>query len=112
MCCVLLGTAGLAQASPVTFSVDRMVEIGQVTGTITTDGQLGPLAVVNILDWNLLLDNGAGLSVLLTGPLSGANSLLALSGGLYETASSLMFDTTVEGAYLDFQKMIGPRGFR
>jgi hypothetical protein len=50
-----------------------MVGAGGVTGFIETDGTAGTLSDGNILDWNLLLNNGTTTFSLL-GPLSGNNS--------------------------------------
>jgi parallel beta-helix repeat protein len=59
---------GLAQ---VTYTVDRSVGTGRVTGTITTNGDLGVLSVEDIVAWNLSIDaDGNGSFVQLTGPLS------------------------------------------
>lgn len=108
LCGLMLGAAGQAHATPLSFNVNRSINLGTVTGTIVTDGVMGAITASNILDWNLLLNNGAGLTVTLTGPSSGANSHLSLIGAaLSETADSLIFDTAVAGASMDFQKVIG-----
>ena len=86
---VLLGAVTRAEATPITYAVSLFdgtpgINMG-VGGSITTDGTLGTLTTVNILDWNLLgtalgVPSGSGglvdLFYNLTGPLSGNNSTL------------------------------------
>ena len=63
-----------------------------MTGFIETDGSIGVLNAGNILDWNLLLDDGSTTFNLL-GPVSGPNSQVGVFGpGLSATASQLLFD--------------------
>ncbi len=51
----LLGAMfGAAQTGPVVFNLNplRLTNDWVLTGTITTDGSIGPLSAANILDWN------------------------------------------------------------
>ena len=64
-----------------TYTVDRTVAPGRITGTIETNGRLGVLTAADILDWNLAIDaDGNGTTAALLGPLSGGNSVLTLTG--------------------------------
>jgi len=104
----LLGTA-LASAGSV-FTIDNAVGAGSVSGTIQTDGTIGTLSAADILDWNLLLNNGSSTFTLL-GPLSGNNSQLdAFGSDLSATATQLLFDFTdlsTSGFYLFQNPTIG-----
>jgi hypothetical protein len=55
------------------YNVGQTVGSGTVTGSITTDGTIGVLSSNNILDWNLVVNDGTN-TVNLFGPLSGSNS--------------------------------------
>jgi hypothetical protein len=63
---ILLFASTLANAIPITYTVNRQVGQGSVVGTITTDGTQGALETANILDWNLTL-TASSSSILLTG---------------------------------------------
>jgi hypothetical protein len=69
-----------------------------------TDGTLGSLAALNIVDWNLVLDDGIGTFNLL-GPFSGNNSQLQISGNSYvATGTDIYFDfSNPFGDYALFQ---------
>ena len=56
------------------------------------DGTLGVLNAGNLTDWNLVIDFGGGFNPQLTGPLSGNNSGVALTGILAATPTQLLFD--------------------
>ena len=62
------------------YALNNAIGSGGVTGTIETNGTIGTLISTNILDWNLVIDDGSNTFNLL-GPLSGNNSLLFMSGG-------------------------------
>ena len=47
------------RASTITYNVDLTDGAASVTGFIETDGTIGTLAQVNVLDWNLDLDDGS-----------------------------------------------------
>jgi hypothetical protein len=57
--------------------VNLTIGAGGVTGYIVTDGVLGALGEADIVDWNLLLNNGSTTLDLL-GPLSGSNSQISI----------------------------------
>src|SRR3974390_853371 len=47
--------SGAATAADITYAVARSIGAGTVTGTITTDGQIGVLAQSDIVSWTLTL---------------------------------------------------------
>src|SRR5450759_645855 len=49
-------SASQSEASTITYSVNDAVGVGSVVGFIETEGSLGPLSSVNIIDWNLQLN--------------------------------------------------------
>ena len=60
-----------------TYSVDIADGSDSLVGTITTDGNAGPLSLTDIVDWNLTMSNPSNYtSVNFLGPLSGSNSVL------------------------------------
>ena len=74
------------------YSVNRTIGVGSVIGSIQTDNTIGILNTVNILDWNLTLNDGTGPFTLL-GPLSGSNSALGITGTSFTaSATDLLFD--------------------
>ncbi|MGD1096950.1 MAG: hypothetical protein ABSB35_33780 [Bryobacteraceae bacterium] len=105
----VLGVASLGSATNITYTVDQTIGAGGVTGDIVTDGTIGALAQSDVVDWNLLLNDGTN-TFDLTGPLSGGNSDfedLAGPGDLSATATQLMFDFSGTSAsevnYIYFQ---------
>jgi hypothetical protein len=96
----MLAPAAL-RAADITYNVDETVGSdqgvnGSVTGTITTDGNLGILGTADILDWNLTLNDGTNPTFDLEGPLSGDNSQAIVDG------SDLTAVDTATEAYLYF----------
>ncbi|HEY4901131.1 MAG TPA: PEP-CTERM sorting domain-containing protein [Terriglobales bacterium] len=88
---VLLG-AVVCNAAPISYSVNRTIGIGSVTGFIETDGSLGLLGAGNFVDWNLLLNDGT-FTFDLTGPLGGNNSVVFdLGADTTATATQLLFN--------------------
>jgi hypothetical protein len=91
-------TAALCGAASITYDVNLTVGGGGVTGYIVTDGIIG--ANPNIIDWNLLLNDGTNTFDLL-GPLSGPNSppdtLGYNSTGLTASATELLFSFSGAG---------------
>jgi hypothetical protein len=90
----------------ITYDISRSIGTATVTGFIETDGNTGTLAIIDIVDWNLVLTNqGAALN--LEGPLSGNNSVDSdsqLDGDLTASATDLLFDFGAANAgYLLFQ---------
>ncbi len=88
----LLGAMS-ALCGPITYNVNRTIGAGSVSGTIQTDGTVGILGSSNILDWNLLLNDGT-TSFTNLGPASGNNSeiLFTATTNLTATPSQLLFD--------------------
>jgi hypothetical protein len=76
-----------------TYAVDETVGIGVVTGSITTNGTIGTLDSADIVNWNLVLNDGTNPTFDLEGPTSGNNSLIFMDGSdLTATATQLLFD--------------------
>jgi hypothetical protein len=74
------------------YEINLTVGAGSVTGVIETDGVKGELSQSDIVDWNLLINNGAN-SFNLLGPLSGNNSQGLVSGpGFTATPTGLFVD--------------------
>lgn len=53
--------ATVAGPAPITYTINRIVDEGQIWGTITTNGTLGVLRVGDIIDWTLTLCSPGGL---------------------------------------------------
>jgi hypothetical protein len=86
--------AGLSTAATnITYYMNQAIGVGNVTGSIVTDGKLGVLGPADLVDWNLVLNDGATTFDLL-GPLSGSNSMFfpAAVTGLSATPTQLLFD--------------------
>jgi hypothetical protein len=101
-CFVILGLASKSNGA-VEYQLNRSIGLGSVTGFITTDGTLGSLGVANILDWDLLLNNGTN-TFNLFGPLSGNNSQLLINTTFFTaTATNLFFDFSAPTGGVLFQ---------
>lgn len=88
----------------VTYTVDRSVGTGRVTGTITTNGNIGVLTAADIVDWNLALDaNGDGTTVPVPGRPIGVMTLQGTA--LSATATGLFWDFSTPTGFniLQFQ---------
>ncbi len=104
---LVLLSAVLAVAGPITYTLNNAVGAGNISGSIQTDGTIGVLGDANLLDWNLLLDDGVGTFNLL-GPLSGNNSGVDISGSdLSATATQLLFNFSGSGFALFQNPSIG-----
>jgi hypothetical protein len=89
---ILLAATSILCDAGQTFLIDQPAGVGSVSGTILTDGATGTLSTADILDWNLVLNNGSSAFSLL-GPLSGNNSESQVFGfDLTETTSALFFN--------------------
>jgi len=114
---LLLGAASVCSAGSVTYSVSLSIGSGSVTGFIETDGTIGPVNTINLLNWNLLLTDSAG-SFDLLGPLSGSNSSADVEDlfghGMFSASATqllydfgggyggLFFNKTGGGTFLEF----------
>jgi hypothetical protein len=104
---LLVGIVGTASASTA-YNVNLQIgSTGTATGDIVTDGTVGNIGAANIIDWNLILNDGVSGAVNLLGPSSGNNSFVALNGlAVSATASALLFDfssPSAADAYLYFE---------
>jgi hypothetical protein len=94
---ILLLAVGSAQAASI-FEVSRSVNGATINGTITTDGTIGTVSAVNILAWNLLLDDGVNSSSLTTG-----NSFIHAASSSFEaTSTQLLFDYSAADSFFLF----------
>jgi hypothetical protein len=105
---LLLTCAAMANAADITYTVDLTgIGAGGVTGTIETDGTIGTLGLADILDWNLLINDGT-TTFDLEGPLSGDNSALDLFGNSFSgTPTQLLFNFGGDGFDLFQSPSIG-----
>ena len=77
------------------YEINLSVGAGSVTGVIETNGVNGELSPADLVDWNLLINNGER-SFNLFGPLSGNNSQGLVSGP--------GFTASPTGLFLDFSQ--------
>jgi hypothetical protein len=98
---LVLCAASVCSAADITYDISQTIGTGGVTGDIVTDGTVGTLATGDIVDWNLLINDGSAGTFDLLGPLSGDNSYLTYDGGLSATASDLSFEFT-PGSAIEF----------
>jgi len=108
---VVLFASVLSFTSPITYTVNRTIGTGSVTGFIETDGTLAVLSPSNIVNWSLTLfaPTSSPTTYDLFGPLSGNNSSVYISGS-DTTASStqLLFNFSgTDFGYLLFQYGVG-----
>jgi hypothetical protein len=100
---LVLASAVLSYGSAITYNVNLTIGAGSVTGDIVTDGTIGVINTANLIDWNLLLNDGTNTFDLL-GPLSGSNSGVSDSGGLLTaTATRLLFNFSGASGAVFFQ---------
>lgn len=98
---MLGGGSSPCTAAEITYDINQTVGNGGVTGSIVTDGADGPLGTANILNWDLLLDDGSH-----TLHIQDSNSREQVFGaGLSATSSELSFDFDDFG-YLLFQSPV------
>jgi hypothetical protein len=82
-------------AQATSYAISLSVGAGSVTGVIETNGVNGELSASDVVDWNLVINNGVS-SFNLFGPLSGNNSQGLVSGP--------GFTATPTGLFLDFSQ--------
>ncbi|HUZ95658.1 MAG TPA: PEP-CTERM sorting domain-containing protein [Edaphobacter sp.] len=88
-----------AQASSITYNFNTVLSGGSVSGTITTDAKSGVLSASDILDYNLLINDGRE-----TMDLLGSNSQVLVGGnGLTATSSALSYNFSDWNSILLFQ---------
>lgn len=84
----LVGLASAATAAPLTYNVSRLIGIGSVAGTVTTDGTFGVLSTANVTAWSLTLNDGSASFA-----MTQANSeFRAFGAGLTADVDSMDFD--------------------
>lgn len=86
-------------SATVTYDVNQVIALGNVTGTIQTNGNVGILGQSDIVAFDLLL-GGPGVAIELTQ----ADSVIVTQGAnLRATLSDLIFDYSGPDGYLLFQ---------
>jgi PEP-CTERM motif len=100
-----------ATASPIKYDVNLSIGAGNVTGFIETDGTLNTLSAGNIIDWNLLLNDGTTTFDLL-GPLSGTNSQFGLVGVGFTASPNFLFFDYANSGWAMFQAPVLFSGFK
>lgn len=108
---VVLFASVCGSASSITYTVNRTVGTGSVTGFIVTDGTLGVLSQSNIVNWSLSLyvPTSSPTNYSLNGPSSGNDSSVYLQGiDTTASATTLWFDFSgLDFGYLLFQYGVG-----
>jgi hypothetical protein len=110
--CAIVAVATVASqltalASPIVYTVNDTVSAGTVTGTITTDGNLGTLVTADITGWNLVLENGFGTTLDLTGPstVTPIEGVDVVGADLTASASTLSFNfSATDGGFFLIQE--------
>jgi hypothetical protein len=98
-CTLWLMFTGSAAAADIVYPVNFSVDGGSVSGTITTDGFLGPLFTVDIVSFDLTLTDPTPATATLIDP---GNASVFLGGGaLVATATTLTFNFN-QGAFANF----------
>jgi hypothetical protein len=81
----------VVRAADITYTVNSSAGAsGSVTGSITTDGSTGVLGTADILNWNLVLNDGTNPTFTLNGTSNSAEEVVGLD--LSATATQLLFD--------------------
>jgi len=99
----------VARASDITYTVNSSVGAsGSVTGTITTDGNTGVLGTADILDWNLVLNDGTNPTFTLDGMANSEEEVVGTD--LSATATQLLYNYSGDGFFLLENLSIGDNG--
>ncbi len=99
----LVSGVSLCSATSITYAVNEAAGTGSVVGSITTDGVIGDLVQTDIVGWNLVVDDGSGLSGdIFTLLVSNSHDGVA-ANDLSATATSLLFNFSgTDGGYFSF----------
>lgn len=100
---VALATSTVLMADTI-YSVNQTLGAGGVTGTITTDGNIGVLHAGDIVSWDLTLNDGTHTTNLL-------NTNSAFNTGLHDTVGPNNNDLTASATSLLFNYTGGDGGF-
>ena len=103
---LLLFACGIAEATPITYTLSYAIASDQVTGTITTDGTIGNLNPANVTSWSFTETGSNPFSISSLNP--GAFILCQRIGspnscGLTATTSALLFDFLSNQDFLNFR---------
>lgn len=94
----VLAFAVVCSAGPITYTVSQTVGLGGVTGTITTDGNLGTLTSGDISAFDLTISDGSG-TVELVNPQD-TERVLGTTSGLSATLTGLFFNYSVASGFV------------
>lgn len=96
---------GFATASPITYTVNQVGGGETLTGSITTDGNLGTITVADITAWSFVV-NGAPLTLSIQSTDAGATVACAIlpTCALGATGTVLTFDFSADQA-IDFNEI-------
>jgi hypothetical protein len=103
----LIASTFTAQANMSVYTVNDTVGAGTVTGTITTDGTFGTLHTADIIGWDLVLQNGFGTTLDLTGPSVTApiEAVDVVGSDLTASAQALSFNfSATDGGFFLIQQ--------
>lgn len=89
----IVGGPTVSRASDITYTVNQTVGAGSVTGFIETDGTIGILGTGNILNWDLVVNDGS-VTYDILGPLSGDNTDVAIGGPATTATATEIFLTS------------------
>jgi hypothetical protein len=103
---LVLGTASICTATAITYSVNQTIGVGSATGNIVTDGTIGVLNSADILNWNLLLNDGTN-TFNLSGPPTSLSQVTVDGTDLSATASQLLFNFSAGGGLFDLLDIDG-----
>lgn len=82
---------GVSRAADITYTVNQSVGFGgSMTGFITTDGTTGLLGTANIVNWNLVLNDGTNPTFDLNGWTNSGEEVVG--SDLTASATQLLFD--------------------
>ena len=101
-------TAASAASALLVYDVERTIGAGMVNGFIQTDGTIGPLATENITEWAFTLTAPnlfGGLPSVIT--IQGSIAALVDPSATTATATEIVFDFDVAGAFMLFQGASG-----
>jgi hypothetical protein len=95
---LLLFAATVLRASDITYTVNQTVGIGSMTGTITTDGVIGTLAIADTVGWNLTINDGTA-TLLLT---PSDSTVQGIGSALSASPTGLTYNYSIGDTVIDF----------
>lgn len=95
--CLAITSVG-AFSAPIVYNIFDDFSTATISGTITTDGSIGSVGNGNILDWNLLLDDGSTSFLMTKAPLN--SELFSGNGAFQASVTELAFDHSINHIFL------------